>query len=220
MREAYRRLTGDSSAASCLSEAEVDERIHRILDEEDPDLIWDLRLSNSSHPEQFKEFLVKCQEFVTTKVETAVDDRRHDPIADDGEAVTHLAMAISARDIHEQVAAECDESIAIPSVQWLRLQFWPSKTSAAAKKNTGRVRVKMMVYARQHRKHHVDTYYASAIFRYQKEFAVRFRTVTTFVCEDDKHTIKVGEPNYPVAAVERREAGNSWPEPEDDSRRS
>ena len=26
---------------------------------------------------------------------------------------------------------------------------------------------------------------------------------TTFVCMDDKHTMKVGEPGYPIAAVER-----------------
>ena len=181
----------------------MDERIKQILDEEDHDLIWDLRVTNSGRPEQFKDFLVKCQEFVSSKIETTVDDRRHDPVAADGEVVTHLAMAISARDLHEQVAAECDESIAIPSVQWLRLQFWPSRTSAAAMRNTGRLKVKMMISARQHRKHHADTYYTSAISRYQNEFAVKFRDVTTFISEDDKHTVKVGEPNYPVAAVER-----------------
>ncbi|KAJ8043479.1 hypothetical protein HOLleu_10577 [Holothuria leucospilota] len=97
----------------------------------------------------------------------------------------------------------CDENIQIPSVQWLRLQFWPSSNSAAAQMNTGRVKIKMMVSAGQHRKHHPDTYYASAIFRYQKEFAIRIRNSCTFICEDDKHTVKVGEPNFPVAAVER-----------------
>ena len=39
LRAAYRRLTSDSSAASTTTEAEVDQRVSRILDEEDPDLI-------------------------------------------------------------------------------------------------------------------------------------------------------------------------------------
>lgn len=203
LREMYRRLTGDSSAANYLSEEQVDERIREMVDAEDPDLIWDLRLTKSGRPEEYKEFLVKCQNYVASKVETAVDDRRHDPLTNEGESVTHLAMAISVRDLHEQVAAECDETVAIPSVQWLRLQFWPTKTSAAANRNTGRLKVKMMVCARQHRKHHMDTYYASAIFKYEKEFAVKFRSSTCFVCEDDKHTIKIGEPNFPVSAAER-----------------
>ena len=51
LRAAYRKLTGDSRAASTTTEAEVDQRVSRILDEEDPDLIWDLRCNNG-RPEQ------------------------------------------------------------------------------------------------------------------------------------------------------------------------
>ena len=65
------------------------------------------------------------------------------------------------------------------------------------------LKVKMVVAARQFRKSHVDVHYASAVFRYHKEFCVKFRDITSLVCEDDKHTIKVGEPGFPVAAVER-----------------
>lgn len=75
--------------------------------------------------------------------------------------------------------------------------------SAAARKNTGRVKVKMMVAARQYRKNHVNAYYASAVFCYEKEFAVKFHNITSFIYQDDKHTVKVGEPDYPVSAVER-----------------
>lgn len=60
-----------------------------------------------------------------------------------------------------------------------------------------------MVQARQFRKTHVDCHYASALYRYEREFCVKFREYTTFVSQDDKHTIKVGEPEYPVAAVDR-----------------
>lgn len=43
----------------------------------------------------------------------------------------------------------------------------------------------------------------SALWKYQKEFAVKYRNHAAFVCQDDKHTVKVGEPGVPVAAVER-----------------
>ena len=46
-------------------------------------------------------------------------------------------------------------------------------------------------------------HYASAIYRYEKEFAIRFREHLSFLSLDDKHTIKIGEPGCPVAAVER-----------------
>lgn len=46
-------------------------------------------------------------------------------------------------------------------------------------------------------------HYASAAFRYLKELSVKFREYTTFMCMDDKHHCKVGEPDHPVAAVDR-----------------
>ncbi|CAG8446503.1 7761_t:CDS:2, partial [Scutellospora calospora] len=51
--------------------------------------------------------------------------------------------------------------------------------------------------------YHSDTYYALALFRYEKEFATKFCKITTLVFLDDKHRYKVGEPEYPVAAIER-----------------
>ena len=57
--------------------------------------------------------------------------------------------------------------------------------------------------SRQLRKEHIDCHYAAAVFHYQKVMAVRFRKFSTFVCMDDKHHCKVGEPGHPVAAVDR-----------------
>ena len=50
---------------------------------------------------------------------------------------------------------------------------------------------------------HIDMHYASALFRYQKEFVFKYREHTVFACIDDKHKVKVGELGYPVAMVER-----------------
>ena len=60
-----------------------------------------------------------------------------------------------------------------------------------------------MVQARQFRRTHCDSHYAAALFRYERECAIMFKDYSTFVCLDDKHRIKTGEPGYPVAAVER-----------------
>ncbi len=60
-----------------------------------------------------------------------------------------------------------------------------------------------MIQTRQLRAYHPDVHYASALFRYEKEFAVKFSEITNLVFLDDKHCCKVGEPGFPVAAIER-----------------
>jgi hypothetical protein len=60
-----------------------------------------------------------------------------------------------------------------------------------------------MVQARQFQKSHPDAHNAAAIFRYQCELAVKFRSISNFTCLDDKHRVKLGEPRFPVAAAER-----------------
>ena len=60
-----------------------------------------------------------------------------------------------------------------------------------------------MVQAHQLRANHVDAHSTSALFRYEKEFGIKFRDHLTFASLDDKHTVNVGEPNCPVATVER-----------------
>ena len=40
-------------------------------------------------------------------------------------------------------------------------------------------------------------------FRYLREFSIERREECVLLCVDDKHKIKVGEPGYPVAAIDR-----------------
>lgn len=190
MRKWYKDLTGDCSASSNLHEEEIDERVRLVLEMEDPDVLLDLRALNTGAKTQYDAFWDQCQKFLDEDIGTPVDDRRHSQ-------VTHLAT----RDLLEQV---CPEGTKIPSESWLRLQFWPKSHHSHSKIHyTGTLKVKFMVQARQFRKSHPDAHYAAALFRYQHEFAVRFKQYSTFVSLDDKHRAKVGEPGYPVAAVER-----------------
>ena len=68
LREAYRRLTGDAAAASTIEEKEVDKRIAKLLEMEDPDLIWDLRIQSGGRPEECTLFLEE-KASVTFKVQ-------------------------------------------------------------------------------------------------------------------------------------------------------
>ena len=160
--------------------------------------------SNSGRKSQYDTFWEECVKFLEEDVSTAVDDRRHSD-------VTHIATAISVRDFRDQVVSRCPEGTSIPSVEWLRLQFWPkTPNSMRALSHTGRFKVRFRVQQRQFRKDHPDAHYAAAVFRYEREYAVMVKEHSTFVCLDDKHRIKIGEPGFPVAAAERgRQAAGS-----------
>lgn len=188
---------GDASAASCLSEEEVNNRVQLFVAMEDPTIVMDLRHLHSGQKSKYDVFWEQCEKFLQEEVGLAVEERRHSQ-------VTHLARVISVRDLLQQVTARCPPSTPIPSRSWLSLQFWPKNVHAQSKIHyTGRFKVKYMVQARQFRKDHEDAHFAAAVFRYQRECAVKFRDQSIFVCMDDKHRIKIGEPNYPVAAAER-----------------
>jgi len=200
LRTIYRMLTGDTSTSVNSNEAKVDERVKLALELGDPEIAVDLREHNSGRPGKYDVFWKTAAQFLAGKAAdavTAVDERRHDTIV-------HLATAISVNDLLHQIECKCPPETPIPSAQWLRLQFWPKNpTRLSSLQFTGRLPLKFMVQTRQLRASHQDVHYASALFRYEKEFAVKFRDITNLVFLDDKHRCKVGEPGFPVAAVER-----------------
>ena len=59
-----------------------------------------------------------------------------------------------------------------------------------------------MVQTHQFRLFQVNAHYASVIFRYPREFLICYRDYVTFAMLDDKHTLKLGEPGYPIVAAE------------------
>ena len=123
----YRDLTGDSSSAHDTPESVIDERVREIIsmEPEDPSTVVDLREVRSKESKtKFNVFWDEAQKFINEDLGVAVDDRRH------GE-VTHLAKAISVRDLHKQVSRRCPPGTPIPSEEWLRLQFWPKTKNAS-----------------------------------------------------------------------------------------
>ena len=88
----------------------------------------------------------------------------------------------------------------------MRAQFWPHNPfQKAAAKYTGRLELKHTVQSYQVHSYHIDSHYAATTFKYEKTFAGMFRSHLTMVCLDDKHNIKVGEPGFPVAAIDHGE---------------
>lgn len=200
LRAFYREISGDCSASTNLVEAEIDNRVQLVLDmePENPNTVIDLRSLNSSTGRaKYDVFWDNCSRVLNEYVGTAVDDRRHGQ-------VVHLAQAISVRDFRDQVERQCPAGVPIPSLEWIRLQFWPkSSQSKQSCHYTGRLDVKFAIQRRQWRHEHIDAHYAAATFRYEREFAIKFRDHCTLACLDDKHRVKVGDPGEPLAAVDR-----------------
>lgn len=89
-------------------------------------------------------------------------------------------------------------------MEWLRLQFWPKNPrNKSSLQYTGRLNVKYMIQQRQFRNDHKDGHYAAALFRYEREYAIKCHDYCELLCIDDKHRAKIGEPGCPVAAAER-----------------
>ena len=145
----YWELTSDSTAASNATEEEVDKKVKQMLEmePEDPQTLTNLaEVTNEERKTKFDTFWSECSKFLSEDVGLAIDDRRHT-------SVTHLAKAISVRDLLEQVQAWCPPDCPIPSPEWLRLQFWPKiPRTHAALHYTGRLSVKFMIQQRQFRK--------------------------------------------------------------------
>ena len=119
---------------------------------EDPDIIVELRSLNGKDGTRFDVFWDHCKIFfkLNESVAIPVDDRRHCQ-------VTHLARAISIRDLVEQVIALCPEGTPVPSLKWVRLQFWPKTPLSSSLHYTGRFKLKFVVQQRQWRRSHPDS---------------------------------------------------------------
>jgi|GEM_PF-6742638 len=94
-----------------------------------------------------------------------------------------MPLAISIRDLRETIICRLQikfgdplpNEIHIPSDEWIRLQFLPKNPFAhAATQYTGKFKVKYKVQTRVLRKEHPDGHYCAAIFRYLREFAIKF----------------------------------------------
>ena len=195
----YMYLTGDSSALSNKLSKDVHARLLAVIESENPNVAFDMRTLNEteSSSTKFDRFFEEVEKFINEFELKAVDDRRHG-------LISHLAVAMSVKDLHQQISARVPENTNIPSVEWLRLQFMPKNPSlASALEYTGKFPLKFRVQSRQFNAFNIDAHYASALQKYVKEFSVKYKDNCVLLSVDDKNHIPVGEPGTPIATVYR-----------------
>ncbi|KAK6189772.1 hypothetical protein SNE40_001768 [Patella caerulea] len=193
LRDIFRFVTQDSAAAETTAQTEVDERFTKyILSSDDADLLYDLR-SNNGRPqnEKFDPFWEALAKYLDTS--SVVHERRH------GDH-TYLPVAISMEDLREQVANTLPPECPVPSVSWLRMNFWPTDPhTQSASHYTGRFKVKYAVQQRLIRATHPDSGFAFYQFQMMKKLAVKLRDDAVMICLDDKAIVPVGEPGKPIS---------------------
>ena len=186
----YRTLLNDGTSASCSAEAKV--RRSR-------DIVLDLRRMNGkAQSSLFDTIWSKLQAYLD-EINLAVDERRH------GETL-QMPFATSLRHLQEVISDWLHQKFPqqrppIPSLEWIRLQFWPcNQYSAVTLMYTERFMVKFGVQGQQLHEDHQDFHYVSALLQYVKSFTVHLCSNCQCVSVDDRATIPVGAPDCPISA--------------------
>ena len=205
LRNIYKSLMDDCSAASSSAERIVDDHVaEALLNLDDPDFIYDLRqLNDNPGSSKFDVFWEELGLYIE-ELTPVVDDRRHSETLHVPVAISlhHLLTLVKAR--IEQKYPNDESKLQVPSVEWLRLQFWPNNPySTAALRHTWRINLKFGVQTRQLHHEHVDSKYVSVLLRFFKDFCVQERDIVNYISVDDKAIISVGEPGLPVSSSVR-----------------
>ena len=117
----------------------------------------------------------------------AADERRHQ--------VEHLSEFISVKDLIQQVKANLPENTPIPSESTVLFSFVPKNAHRkAAKLYKSKVPLQFKIQSRQLRSSHQDDHYCAALFKYIRQYAVKFKKLVSFLCVDDKAKVDFGEP--------------------------
>ena len=129
LRNIYRSLLNDEAASSSATEAKIDERVAQaVISINDPDIILDLRKANGNP---------KSTTFDTfwQEVQAHLDD---------------ITLAVDEQIIERLHKAYPEVMPAVPSEEWIRLQFWPTNPyTSQALRYSGRFQVKFGVQIRQ-----------------------------------------------------------------------
>lgn len=183
LRSLYAELTLDASADQNPA---LDTRARLALLGQDPDLVIDMRHLNKGRPnDTFNAFFEALEKEVQSLM--AADERRHN--------VEHVSHFISVPDLINQVKTKIPEGSPLPSEATVLLSFVPKNSHhKVAKLYQSRIPLRMTVQTRQLRAEHMDDHFCSAMFRYMKEYSVKYRTDVKFVCLDDKSKLDDGEP--------------------------
>ncbi|GBC13306.2 hypothetical protein GLOIN_2v1780244 [Rhizophagus irregularis DAOM 181602=DAOM 197198] len=188
-------LTGNAAVSSNSISREVEERLQLMLTLADPTIISDLRTNNGFDGTKFNIFWDETEAYFNEQNLLAVDERRH-------ETILYMPLALSVRDLREIIMEKLyiihgnplPFTIHIPSEEWIRLQFCPTNAIATRSiHHTGRFNVKFKVQGRLLQKNSDDAHYCAALFRYLREYCIKYHQWTCLISADDKHKVPIGE---------------------------
>ncbi|XP_063434558.1 uncharacterized protein LOC134715936 [Mytilus trossulus] len=194
LRNIFFELTGCEAVSETKEQAEVDERVTELLlNSDDSNLLLDYRTLNGKDIDtKFGTFFEEMGKFFDEQI-LQVNERRR------GQEL-YLPMAISLEDLRNQIVKRLPNDTPIPCTETIRLQFQPNSAfQKSALKYSCRFNVKFRVQTRQARVSHPDARYVATSLKYLKEFCVKNRKYSTFVCLDDKAIVPVGEPGVPIS---------------------
>ena len=170
-------LTGDCSIVDNANSKAIDEWMQLILKTAGESILRDLCVNNGQ-TKYFDAFWDISERKIEELQAAAIDDRQHTQVTKDGDVVSNLALAISARDLYEQCCKTGREKglsdNQVPSLSWFRFQFWPKNSYMHSALNyTGQLKLKYILEQRTKRKFSEDDHYCSALYRYVRELALR-----------------------------------------------
>ena len=94
-----------------------------------------------------------------------------------------MPLAISVSNLCDIITARLQDKYpecmpAVPSISWVRLQFWPANPyTERAIRYTGLFNVMFGIQVRQLRKEHSDSHYVNSLLQYVKHFSVHHRSI-------------------------------------------
>ncbi|CAB4401187.1 unnamed protein product [Rhizophagus irregularis] len=151
----YHDLTGDASLANDPISKEIKEILRLMMLLEDPSITVDLRTNNGFCGSRFDIFWNELDGYFNE-----LCDR----------IITHLNTKYQGPPL--------PDDIAIPSEEWIRLNFAPSNAyTTKAMQYTGRFNVK---------------------YKYEREFNTKYQDYSCFISANDKHKVPIGE-DVPVS---------------------
>ena len=186
-----------------------------MADSDDMDFVLDMRrMGNHANSTKFDSFFKATRDLLEQEGFIAVDDRRHGTVshlaASLGRPATqtngHAPPFISIRHLKEKVLSlpNLPENIPVPSDSTLYLSFWPKNANhEVACRFSAKLNLCYACQSRQLHKWHPDGHYCAALFKYLRAFCVLYRAYCNLMLGDDKASVNIGEPEFPITAVPR-----------------
>ena len=203
LREMFRFLCDDSSAAENQISSVVEERLLKILLCDDVDIVYVITLVFVYvYVRMVIQTVPGLMSFGQKWRDTSIKSL---PKKDDMAISCTFPLLFAVEDLVHIIASRVPEGSAIPTNEWVRLKFCPKDpTTARALHHTGRFAIKFAMQTRQIKGSHDAVWFCQYHLRLLKHFAVRWKDSACMLSLDDKAIIPIRKPASPVSTTVRQ----------------